>query len=118
MWSINLKFSIMAEKKRYSDEELEEFRAIINEKLKLAYNDYNQMMKQLMNADGNDVDDTSPTYKVLEEGSATQSKEELVRLPSCASRTRPMASTASRENSFRKSVSALCPMPPSACNRK
>ena len=49
----------MAEKKRYSDEELEEFRAIINEKLKLAYNDYNQMMKQLMNADGNDVDDTS-----------------------------------------------------------
>ena len=82
MWSINLKFSIMAEKKRYSDEELEEFRAIINEKLKLAYNDYNQMMKQLMNADGNDVDDTSPTYKVLEEGSATQSKEELVQLAS------------------------------------
>ena len=72
----------MAEKKRYSDEELEEFRAIINEKLKLAYNDYNQMMKQLMNADGNDVDDTSPTYKVLEEGSATQSKEELVQLAS------------------------------------
>ena len=36
------------------------------------------MMKQLMNADGNDVDDTSPTYKVLEEGSATQSKEELM----------------------------------------
>ena len=70
----------MAEKKRYSDEELEEFRAIINEKLKLAYNDYNQMMKQLMNADGNDVDDTSPTYKILEEGSATQSKEELIQL--------------------------------------
>ena len=77
-----LKIYIMAEKKRYSDEELEEFRAIINEKLKLAYNDYNQMMKQLMNADGNDVDDTSPTYKVLEEGSATQSKEELVQLAS------------------------------------
>lgn len=31
-----------------------------------------------MNADGNDVDDTSPTYKILEEGSATQSKEELI----------------------------------------
>ena len=72
----------MAEKKRYSDEELEEFRAIINEKLALAYRDYNQMMKQLMNADGNDVDDTSPTYKVLEEGSTTQSKEELVQLAS------------------------------------
>lgn len=68
----------MAEKTRYSDEELEEFRGIINEKLRLARRDYNQMMKSLMNADGNDVDDTSPTYKVLEEGSATQTKEELI----------------------------------------
>ena len=72
----------MAEKTRYSDEELEEFKAIILEKLSLARRDYNQMMRQLMNADGNDVDDTSPTYKVLEEGSATQSKEELVQLAS------------------------------------
>ncbi|MBO4827420.1 MAG: TraR/DksA family transcriptional regulator [Prevotella sp.] len=72
----------MAEKKRYSDEELEEFRAIINEKLALAKRDYNAMMRQLMNKDGNDVDDTSPTYKVLEEGSATQSKEELIQLAS------------------------------------
>ena len=70
----------MAEKTRYSDEELEEFHAIITEKLALARRDYNMMMRQLMNADGNDVDDTSPTYKVLEEGSATQSKEELVQL--------------------------------------
>ena len=68
----------MAEKTRYSDEELEEFRGIINDKLKLARRDYNQMMKTLMNADGNDVDDTSPTYKVLAEGSATQTKEELI----------------------------------------
>ncbi|MBQ8629324.1 MAG: TraR/DksA family transcriptional regulator [Prevotella sp.] len=68
----------MAEKTRYSDEELEEFRVIINEKLKLARRDYSQMMRTLMNADGNDVDDTSPTYKVLEEGSATQTKEDLM----------------------------------------
>lgn len=68
----------MAEKTRYSDEELEEFKAIIKDKLVVARNDYGKMMKQLMNADGNDVDDTSPTYKVLEEGSATQSKEELM----------------------------------------
>jgi len=72
----------MAEIKRYSDEDLEEFRAIINEKLTLAKRDYSQMMRQLMNADGNDVDDTSPTYKILEEGSATQSKEELIQLAS------------------------------------
>lgn len=68
----------MAEKTRYSDEELEEFRGIINEKLSLARRDYNKMMRTLMNADGNDVDDTSPTYKILEEGSATQTKEELI----------------------------------------
>ena len=68
------------EKTRYNDEELEEFKVIIKEKLALAKRDYEQMMRSLMNQDGNDVDDTSPTYKVLEEGSATQSKEELIQL--------------------------------------
>ena len=68
----------MTEKTRYSDEELEEFRQIINEKMALAKRDYDQMMKVLMNEDSNDVDDTSPTYKALEEGSVTQSKEELI----------------------------------------
>lgn len=70
----------MAEKTRYTDSELEEFREIINEKLRLARRDQSAMMKQLMNADGNDVDDTSPTYKALEEGSASQSKEDLVQM--------------------------------------
>lgn len=70
----------MTEKTRYTDEELEEFRLIINEKLALAKRDYDQMMRVLMNQDGNDVDDTSPTYKILEEGSATQSKEEIIQL--------------------------------------
>ena len=72
----------MTTKTRYNDEELEEIREVINEKLKLARRDYASMMRTLMNADGNDVDDTSPTYKVLEEGSATQSKEELIQLAS------------------------------------
>lgn len=70
----------MATKKRYSDKELEEFKDIINEKLRLARRDYDAMMRQIMNQDGNDVEDTSPTYKALEEGSLTQSKEELVGL--------------------------------------
>lgn len=61
---------------------LEEFKAIINEKLVLARRDYSRMMKSLTGEDGNDVEDTSPTYKVLEEGSATQSKEELMQLAS------------------------------------
>ena len=72
----------MNEKVRYSDEELQEFKSIINDKLVLAKRDYDQMMRVLMNQDGNDVDDTSPTYKVLEEGSATQTKEELIQLAS------------------------------------
>ena len=72
----------MEEKTRYSDQELEEFKAIIEEKLRLAKRDYDEMMNTLMNKNGNDVDDTSPTYKVLEEGSATQSKEELIQLAS------------------------------------
>ena len=63
----------MAEKTRYSDAELEEFRAIIMEKLELAQRDYDRL-------DGNDTDDTSPTYKVLEEGANTLSKEETTRL--------------------------------------
>ena len=68
----------MAEKTRYTDEELEEFRQIINEKLALAKRDYDLMMASLTNQDSNDVDDTSPTYKALEEGSATQSNEDLI----------------------------------------
>lgn len=70
----------MAEKTRYSDEELQEFEAIINDKLALARRDYDQMMRVLMNQEGNDVEDTMPTYKVLEEGSVTQSKEEIMQM--------------------------------------
>ena len=72
----------MAEKTRYTDEELEEFRSIINEKLELAKRDYDQMMRVLTNQDSNDVDDTSPTYKALEEGSSAQSKEDLISMAS------------------------------------
>ena len=72
----------MEEKTRYSDEELEEFRTIINEKLALAKRDYDQMMSIITNQDSNDVDDTSPTYKALEEGSSAQSKEEIMSMAS------------------------------------
>ena len=64
----------MAEKTRYSDEELEEFREIINEKLALAKRDYDQMMRVLMNQDSNDVDDTSPTYKAPHATLSVESK--------------------------------------------
>lgn len=68
-------------KKRYSDEELEEFRGIINEKLEVAHRDYKNLMRQLTNEDSNGVDDTSPTYnKLLEDGSGIQSREEMIQL--------------------------------------
>ena len=76
--TFNLK--TMAEKTRYSDAELAEFKAIILEKLAVAQRNYDQLRATLDGSDSNDVDDTSPTYKVLEEGAATLSKEENTRL--------------------------------------
>lgn len=70
----------MAEKNRYSDEELEEFRQLINEKLEMAQRDYDALKASLMNTDNNSADDTAPTFKVLEEGANTLSKEETMRL--------------------------------------
>jgi RNA polymerase-binding transcription factor DksA len=70
----------MSEKTRYSDVELEEFRTIILDKLETARRDYDLLKATLMNTDGNDVTDTSPTFKVLEEGASTLSKEEAGRL--------------------------------------
>lgn len=66
--------------KRYSDEDLAEFKQIIDEKLERARHDYDDMMRALRNDEGNDVADTSPTYKILEEGSTTQNKAELIML--------------------------------------
>jgi len=70
----------MAEKTRYSDEELEGFRAIILVKLEKAKIDYEQLRDGVTNSEGNDVSDTSPTFKVLEEGATTLTKEESGRL--------------------------------------
>jgi len=70
----------MEEKTRYSDTELDEFRQIINEKLAKAQKDYEMLRNGLTNLDGNDVMDTSPTFKVLEEGASTLTKEESGRL--------------------------------------
>ncbi|MBR3565409.1 MAG: TraR/DksA family transcriptional regulator [Paludibacteraceae bacterium] len=70
----------MAEDKlRYSDEELEEFRALINEKLAAAEKEY-ALLKESMTSIGNDVGDTSPTFKALEEGATTLNKESMARM--------------------------------------
>lgn len=70
----------MNEKTRYSDEELQEFKEIILEKLAKAQRDYDLLKGEITNSVGNDVADTSPTFKVLEEGATTLSKEETGRM--------------------------------------
>lgn len=70
----------MAEKTRYSDEELQEFKDIILAKLEKAKRDYELLRNTITLEDGNDTQDTSPTFKVLEEGAAVLSKEEAGKL--------------------------------------
>ena len=70
----------MAEKTRYTDEELEEFRLLILEKLEKAEREYDNLCNSLRNNDGNGTADTSPTFKALEEGADTLCKEDAARL--------------------------------------
>lgn len=68
------------EKTRYSDVELAEFKEIILNKLVSAREDYEMLRASITHTDSNGTDDTSPTFKILEEGAATLSKEESGRL--------------------------------------
>jgi RNA polymerase-binding transcription factor DksA len=52
---------------------------LILEKLDKARKEYDALRADVMNTDGNDTADTSPTFKVLEEGASTLSKEEAGR---------------------------------------
>ena len=63
------------EKTRYSDEELDEFRKIIQEKIHRAEEDLQAIKASYANDMNNGTDDTSPTFKAFEEGSETMSKE-------------------------------------------
>jgi len=65
---------------RYSDEELEEFRLIILDKLEKAKEDLKMLTDAYTHANEHDTIDTSPTFKVLEEGYQVLSKEENSRL--------------------------------------
>ncbi|HZJ74640.1 MAG TPA: TraR/DksA C4-type zinc finger protein [Perlabentimonas sp.] len=70
----------MAVKNRYNDEELAEFKEIILQKLDKARSDYDTLKSAITMSESNDTQDTSPTFKVLEEGAATLSKEEAGKL--------------------------------------
>lgn len=67
-------------KTRYSDAELQEFKDLILGKLEKAEVDYEQLRQSIRHLDSNDIQDTSPTFKIFEEGAAVLSKEETGKL--------------------------------------
>ncbi len=64
------------EKTRYSDEELKEFRELIEKKLHDAREDLRQLKQSLSYADDNSTNDTASSFKMMEDGSETMSREE------------------------------------------
>lgn len=68
------------EKTRYSDAELQEFKAIILEKLRIAREELASLTSSLSSSNANGTDDTAGTYKTLEDGSATLEKEQTNQL--------------------------------------
>ncbi|MFT5242718.1 MAG: DnaK suppressor protein [Glaciecola sp.] len=60
---------------RYLDKDLEEFRILILEKIEKAQHDLDLIRSAYMNDGNNGTDDTSPTFKAFDEGSAVMSKE-------------------------------------------
>ena len=65
---------------RYSDSDLQEFQSLIEEKLVVAQENYEELQRALSHADDNTTDDTSPTFKMMEDGSETMSREETAQL--------------------------------------
>ena len=65
---------------RYSDSDLKEFQTLIEEKLGVAKENYNELQRALSHQDDNSTDDTSPTFKMMEDGSETMSREETAQL--------------------------------------
>jgi len=68
-------------KLRYSDEDLAEFKQIILEKLEAAKAEYNTLRQVVTHMGSNDIEDTSPSFKTIEDDGASQlSKEEASQL--------------------------------------
>jgi len=70
----------MSEKTRYTADELKEFKAIIDEKLAKAREDYQLLMDQLSHKDDHGTEDTAPSFKLLDDGSEVLSREEMNQL--------------------------------------
>lgn len=71
-----MKNNVTEEKVRYSDEELQEFKQIILDMLEKARTEYKMLSSIVNHNTSNDIEDTSPTFKAMEEGALTLAKEE------------------------------------------
>ena len=69
-----------ANRARYSDKELEEFREIILKKIEDAKKELNNLTQQITNANEHGTDDTAGSFKMLEDGSESLAKEEAGQL--------------------------------------
>ena len=65
------------EKTRYSESDLQEFKTLILDKLRIAKEELNSLATSLSSPNANGTDDTAGTYKTLEDGSATLEKEQI-----------------------------------------
>ena len=65
---------------RYSASDLDEFKELIEQKLELAQEDLRQLRSSMSHKDDNSTEDTAPTFKMMEDGSETMSREETAAL--------------------------------------
>ena len=65
---------------RYSASDLDEFKELIEGKLELAREDLRQLRASMSHKNDNSTEDTAPTFKMMEDGSETMSREETAAL--------------------------------------
>jgi len=71
----------MSKKKdRYTDKELVEFKKLINGKLDEAHKDLVGLKSSLSHSDDHGTEDTAPSFKIMEDGSTTLTREEIAQL--------------------------------------
>jgi hypothetical protein len=67
-------------KTRYNDNELQEFKQLISEKIRIAREELLSLASSLNSGNTNGTDDTASSGKTLEDGSATLEKESINQL--------------------------------------
>ena len=79
-YTLTIPIQMSNQKTSYTDEELQEFRELILQKLDQAVRDYDLLRESAADYQSNDVSDTQPTFKAVHEGAASLSKGEAGRM--------------------------------------